>query len=348
MRIRFVHYVNQFFAGRGGEEQADCGIEVREGPVGPGRLVARQLGEAGTIVATVSCGDNAFHVDPDRSAAEVADLVARYRPDVVVAGPAFDAGRYGLACGYVCRAVRERLAVAALAAMAPDNPAVEQFRRDVYIVPTARSAVGMAEAVPRIVRLAVRLAAGEAVGAPEVEGYVPMGRRRNVLADRRAAARVVDLLLRKVRGEPYESEIPIPAFDRVPPAPPVERIDTATIALVSEGGIVPRGNPDRIESTRATRWGSYDVSRLSRLPAGDFVCIHAGWANELANEDPNRVIPLDAARELTGDGRIGRLHERYYVTVGSSCTVENAQRFGRDIAARLHAAGVQAAILTAT
>ncbi len=348
MSIRIVHYVNQFFAGRGGEDRADSGIDVREGAIGPGQLMAGHLAGVGTVVATVSCGDNAFHVDPDRSAADVAAVAARYRPDVVVAGPAFDAGRYGLACGYVCRTVRERLGVPAVAAMAPENPAVDQFRREVYIVPTARSAIGMAEAMPRLVRLAARLAAGEAIGSPEAEGYIPTGRRRNVLADRRAAARVVDLLLKKVRNEPYVSEIPMPAFDRVPPAPPVERIEASTVALVSEGGIVPRGNPDRIESTRATRWGSYDVSQLARLPAGDFHSIHAGWANEIANEDPNRVIPLDAVRDLVREGRIGALHERYYVTVGSSCTVENAQRFGREIAARLRAAGVQAAILTAT
>ncbi len=35
--IRVVHYVNQFFGGIGGEERARTPLEVREGPLGPGR-----------------------------------------------------------------------------------------------------------------------------------------------------------------------------------------------------------------------------------------------------------------------------------------------------------------------
>jgi glycine reductase complex component B subunit gamma len=30
--IRIAHYLNQFFAGIGGEERADVGVSVREGP----------------------------------------------------------------------------------------------------------------------------------------------------------------------------------------------------------------------------------------------------------------------------------------------------------------------------
>ena len=37
--MKVVHYLNQFFAGIGGEEQADSPPEVRPGALGPGRLV---------------------------------------------------------------------------------------------------------------------------------------------------------------------------------------------------------------------------------------------------------------------------------------------------------------------
>ncbi|MCD5410636.1 MAG: glycine/betaine/sarcosine/D-proline family reductase selenoprotein B, partial [Clostridiales bacterium] len=33
---RVIHYINQFFAGIGGEEKADIKPEIREGFVGPG------------------------------------------------------------------------------------------------------------------------------------------------------------------------------------------------------------------------------------------------------------------------------------------------------------------------
>ncbi len=37
--IRVVHYLNQFFGGVGGENKADVGPQVRNGPIGPGRAL---------------------------------------------------------------------------------------------------------------------------------------------------------------------------------------------------------------------------------------------------------------------------------------------------------------------
>ena len=34
-KLKFVHYINQFFANIGGEEKADYAPEVRDGVVGP-------------------------------------------------------------------------------------------------------------------------------------------------------------------------------------------------------------------------------------------------------------------------------------------------------------------------
>ena len=39
--LRVVHYVNQFFGGIGGEDQAHVGVSAREGAVGPGRLLEK-------------------------------------------------------------------------------------------------------------------------------------------------------------------------------------------------------------------------------------------------------------------------------------------------------------------
>ncbi len=55
---RVVHYLNQFFGGVGGEEQANLPVEAREGPVGPARALQQLMGERGTVVATIVCGDN--------------------------------------------------------------------------------------------------------------------------------------------------------------------------------------------------------------------------------------------------------------------------------------------------
>ena len=98
--LRVVHYLNQFFAGIGSEDKADTPPGRREGPTGPGRLLQQSLGDRAQVVATVYCGDN--HVGEKAGAVEdVVSLIAEAQPDIVIAGPAFSAGRYGLACGAV-------------------------------------------------------------------------------------------------------------------------------------------------------------------------------------------------------------------------------------------------------
>ncbi|MBQ3447362.1 MAG: glycine/betaine/sarcosine/D-proline family reductase selenoprotein B, partial [Synergistaceae bacterium] len=65
MAFRIVHYINQFYAGIGGEDKADYQPEIREGVVGPGMaLKAAFKGEA-EIVATVICGDSYFASNMD-------------------------------------------------------------------------------------------------------------------------------------------------------------------------------------------------------------------------------------------------------------------------------------------
>ena len=145
--LRVVHYLNQFFGGVGGEDKAGTGPQVKDGPIGPGRAIQQALGDQGEVVATVICGDNYFVERTEEATEEVVQMVSSYRPDAVVAGPAFEAGRYGIACGTVCQAVQNTLAIPAVTGMYQENPGVELFRKDVYIVQTAESARGMADAV---------------------------------------------------------------------------------------------------------------------------------------------------------------------------------------------------------
>lgn len=100
-KYKIVHYINQFFAGIGGEEKADYKPEVREEALGPGAALAQALGEDYEIVATVICGDNYFGENLDEATDTIIDMVKKYEPDVFFAGPAFNAGRYGVACGTI-------------------------------------------------------------------------------------------------------------------------------------------------------------------------------------------------------------------------------------------------------
>ena len=65
-----VHYLNQFFAGLGGEEAAGHEPVRLEGPQGPGRALAA----AGLVPdVTIACGDDRFG---EHEAASLAVLLA--------------------------------------------------------------------------------------------------------------------------------------------------------------------------------------------------------------------------------------------------------------------------------
>lgn len=346
--FRVVHYLNQFFGQIGGEEQAGIAPRMVEKPVGPGLALQAALGEQARVVGTVICGDNYFAEQPEQAAAGVVALIKSLQPDLVVAGPAFNAGRYGPACGAVCKAVQEQLGVPAVTGMYAENPGLELYRRDIYCVKTGPSAAGMRQAIPVMAALGLKLASGGGIGSPEEEGYFPRGIRRNAWSEKTGAARAVEMLLAKLQGSPYHTELPMPLFERVPVAPPVVNMADATIALVTEGGIVPRGNPDRLESARATKFLKYSLDGIDDLSGEQFQSVHGGYSNVFANEDPDRVLPVDVLRDLEKEGRIGRLYPYFYTTTGNGTTLENGQKFGQAIAGQLKKDGVEGVILTST
>jgi len=47
MKVKVIHYVNQFFGQVGGEEKADTAPFLKQGPTGPGRLLTNILGREG-------------------------------------------------------------------------------------------------------------------------------------------------------------------------------------------------------------------------------------------------------------------------------------------------------------
>ena len=107
-----IHYINQFFAGLGGEEAAGTEPQWFDGPKGPGNLLAREGFE---IVGTVAAGDNFMAENLSRGVGRVVALIETHiaaldtRPALLLAGPAFNAGRYGMACAAVCQGVEEKL-----------------------------------------------------------------------------------------------------------------------------------------------------------------------------------------------------------------------------------------------
>ena len=116
-KIRVVHYINQFYGGYGGEDTASMGIVIKEELVGPGLALAKNLGENYEIVATFICGDNYIAENTDEVCRQLIDTVKKYKGQLFVAGPGFNAGRYGIGCGAATSAVTRTLKIPAVTAL---------------------------------------------------------------------------------------------------------------------------------------------------------------------------------------------------------------------------------------
>lgn len=347
-KYKVVHYINQFFGQIGGEEKADVPPEKREGFVGPGMAFQKALGEDAEIVATIICGDSYFNENMDEATETILKWVEEEKPDLFIAGPAFNAGRYGVACGSIASSVKEKLNIPSITGMYVENPGADMYKQNVYIVSTGNSAAAMRKSVPPMAKLALKILKGEPIGSASQEGYIPTGVRKNLFEEKRGSERAVEMLIKKLNNEPFETEYPMPTFDRVAPAPAVKDLSKATIAIVTSGGIVPKGNPDHIESSSASHYGEYSIAGFEDLTAVDHETAHGGYDPVYANEDSDRVIPVDVLRDLEKEGRIGKLNDYYYTTVGNGTAVANAKRFAEEIAQKLKDQNVTAVILTST
>lgn len=346
--IKVVHYINQFYAGIGGEEKADIGPAKMDSLPPISTALNAQLNGEAEVVATVYCGDSYFAENTDSALETILGFIKAENPDLVVTGPAFNAGRYGVAAGNVAAAVTEQLGIKSVSGMYIENPGADMYKAKTYIVATKNSAAGMKDAMPAIGKLALKIAKGEEIGSAEEEGYIPRGVRVPLWEKERGAKRAVDMLVKKLNGEEFVTEFPMPEFDRVAPNPAVKDITKAKIALVTSGGIVPFGNPDHIESSSASHYGKYDIEGIDDLTAETFQTAHGGYDPVYANADADRVLPVDILRQLEKEGKIGSLHRYYYATVGNGTAVANAKKFAETYAKELVADGVDAVILTST
>ncbi len=348
---KVICYINQFFAGIGGEEQADIEPSIQEGAVGPCQAISASLEDA-EVSHTIICGDNFMGSNTEEAVEKIKALLEGKEFDLFIAGPAFQAGRYGVACGAICKAIHETYGVPVITSMHEENPGVEMYKADAYVMRGGYGAVKMRKDVAAISSLANKLLHGKELLGADAEGYFSRGCRHEFYLEQKrentAAYRGVQMLIKKIKGEEYQTELIIPKKDVVPIAKPVEDLSKAVVAMVTTGGIVPVDNPDRIQSASATRWGRYDISGLDRLESGVYKTIHAGFDPAAADADPNVIMPIDAMRELEKEGYLGRLHNYFYSTVGTGTTEKEATRMAEEMIPHFEEDGVTAVIMTST
>jgi len=352
-KLRVVHYLNQFFGQIGGEDKAGTGFVVKEGAVGPGLALQKALGDEGEVVATVICGDDYFATDPDQYAQEGSKLVVDHKPDIFIAGPAFAAGRYGIACGAMCKAVGEELGIPVVTGMHDEAPGTELYRKYAFICKTGNNSRMMVEVLGGMTKLALRLASGEpearlirgdVLPQPEEYNYFSRNLLRNEYTEQTVAERSVTKLLAKLKGEPFESEVIPEIFEKIPPPPAIKDLSKCEVALISDGGLVPKGNPDGLATRSNLRWGAYDVDALFSA----YEVRHAGYFNDHVLQQPDRLVPVDVLLELEKEGKV-KLHRTFFSTSGCTTVSQRCGEMGEEIGAQIKEEGAAtAAILTST
>ena len=351
MQYRVVHYINQFYAGKGGEDKADLKPESVNGPVGPGAEIARILKELGgeaEIVGTVICGDSYYGENIEEARSTCLSMIEAFKPDLLIAGPAFNAGRYGVACGDISASAGEKLGIPAVTGMYRENPGLELYGKACYVVPNSDSARSMKQDLAAMAKLGLKLAKKEPMGPARVEGYFSRGIRKCFAKEASGAARAVNMMLARLKGEEFQTEYEMPVFKKIPPAAAIKDMKNAVIAIISSGGVVPKGNPDHIRVSSADSFGAYDITGIDDLTPENYESIHGGYDRAMANIDPDCIVPVDELRKLEKEGVFKKLHHFFYTTTGTGTSVNNAEKFGQEIGEILRKAEVDAAILTAT
>ena len=345
VKWRVVCYVNQFFAQIGGEDMAGVGFGVKHEAIGPAKLFEELLKDHCEIVGTVYCGDNYFVENGESAAEEGLALIEKLKPDLLIAGPAFNAGRYGLNCGKIASIVGRELGIPTVTGMYPENPGVDLYRKDTIIVKTGIPASGMRKVAPIMASIGLRLLNKEPIGGAVAEGYIPRDIILNEEQEHNAAHRAIEMVLNKIAGKPFVSELLPPVFDSVEPAAPLTDSNKIKLAVVSDGGLIPADNPDKIKPNASTTWGHYNWKGL--LKDKHFV-IHSGYDGTWVMDNPYRLLPMDVLQELENEGKVGSLHPEVYIACGNCASVSASKTKGEQIAQHLIRQEINAAILTST
>lgn len=349
---RVVYYINQFFAGVGSEDKADVGVASLTSLVGPGKRLQELLNNSADIVATVYCGDNYFTNHTAGALEQIVKIARDQKANLLVAGPAFASGRYGFACAEVCHAVSNALDIDCVTAMYTENPGVETYKqykdRRVYAFPITEVVSGMGEALSKMAPFIVKLLSGAKAGIPAVEGYIPRGFRLDEVVADSGAVRAVRMLLDKMAGRFFITEIPVESLESIPVPPKITNLKDVHLALTTTAGVIPIGNPDGFRGYQNIKWAKYDISKLNTLLDAPLDALHGGYNTEFMKKNPNYGVPLDVSRDMEKEGVFRKLYGYFYVTPGARGLISVMHRLGKEMFDDMKKDGVNAVLLVQT
>jgi glycine reductase len=236
--------------------------------------------------------------------------------------------------------------------MHPDNPGVESYKqfknKDIYLFPTSGSVTGMKDAMQTLAQSVLKLAAGSSLGTPSEGGYLPRGIRSLEFVEKMSANRAIEMLLKKIHGEPFISEFPIEKFEVAKITSPLENIKTVRLALATTAGVVPLGNPDGFKFYRNDNWRKYPLHNLNDMKDAEWEAVHGGYNTVFMNKNPNFAVPLDICRAMEQEGVFAELYPYYYGTTGVLALMPDVKRMGSEIADDIIKEKVDAVLLVST
>lgn len=178
----------------------------------------------------------------------------------------------------------------------------------------------------------------------------PLGKQDNLIPfinyQTPAPTRCLDMLLAKYHGQRFQTEVIMTAPGKTI-APKLKcRLSDATLLLITDGGLVPSFNPDRIPSSSASKFGIYSIKNITSLSSDDYEVSHQGYDNTYVEENPNRMVPLDALRELESEGFIQKIYPCFLSTTGVMMSRKQSEQIAKRIAQYAVTHGIDAVLIT--
>lgn len=116
--MKVMMIFDQTQAGLGGKESPDLPMGGKPMAIGSCGMFERFMEQNdGKVVATLWCGDGTFKADPELNAKKFAAMAKKFGPDVVICGPCFNYGNYGLMAAKTAMTINEHTDIPAFAIM---------------------------------------------------------------------------------------------------------------------------------------------------------------------------------------------------------------------------------------
>lgn len=155
--IPTVWYMNQFYAGIGAKEFANTPPTVSDKVVGPAKVVENDA--RFRICKIIYCGDDYAYNNIDELKSLVARVLGEYKKVLFIASPSFSATEFSVINLKLCDYVQSALRIETVTGMYTDiykkikSDTLFNYYNHLDVVSTKNSAVGMREAIPKIMQI---------------------------------------------------------------------------------------------------------------------------------------------------------------------------------------------------